>query len=149
MSVMGTLNQSIAGAMKAKEQARLSTLRMMKAALMNREVEKGHTLSDAEELQVISTMVKQRKESIEQFLAGNRQDLADKEKAELVILESYLPPAVDAADLEKIVGEVVQETGATSPKDMGKVMKAVMARLAGATIDGKMVNEIVRKKLAS
>jgi uncharacterized protein len=149
MSVMGTLNQSIAGAMKAKEQARLSTLRMMKAALMNREVEKGHALSDAEELQVISTMVKQRKESIEQFLAGGRQDLVDKEKAELVILESYLPPAIDAADLERIVGEVVQETGATSPKDMGKVMKAVMARLAGATIDGKLVNEIVRKKLAS
>jgi uncharacterized protein YqeY len=95
----------------------------------------------------VSALVKQRRHSIEQFAKGGRQDLADKETAEIAILESYLPPALDAADLERAVDSAVAATGATSPKDMGKVMKAVMAQLAGKTVDGKTVNELVRRKL--
>ena len=147
MSLMEQLNKSVAEAMKARDQARLSPLRMLKAALMNREVQLAHPLNAAEELQVVASLVKQRKDSIEQFAKGGRQDLVDKETAELAVLEGYLPPAVGAGDLERIVGEVVAETGATSVKDMGKVMKGVMARLAGATVDGKTVNELVKKKL--
>jgi uncharacterized protein YqeY len=121
---------------------------MLKAALMNREVERGGTLTDADELQVVATMVKQRKESIDQFAKGGRPDLVEKETAELAILETYLPPALAAEDLERIVSEVVEETGATSPKDVGRVMKAVMTRIAGARVDGRAVNELVRTKLA-
>jgi uncharacterized protein YqeY len=148
MSLTEQLTKSIAEAMKARDQVRLSTLRMLKAGLTNREVERGRPLNDAEELQVVAGLVKQRRESIDQFGKGGRQDLVDKETAELAILETYLPPALGAEDLERIVSEVVAETGAASPKDMGKVMKGVMARLAGATVDGKAVNELVRKKLA-
>jgi len=148
MSLSAQLSKTMAEAMKARDQVRLSTLRMLKAALTNREVERGRPLSEAEELQVVAGLVKQRKESIEQFSRGGRQDLVDKETAELAILESYLPPALDAADLERMVTEVIAETGAVSPKDIGKVMKAVMAKLAGATVDGKAVNELVRRRLA-
>ncbi|HEX7485002.1 MAG TPA: GatB/YqeY domain-containing protein [Vicinamibacterales bacterium] len=148
MSLIERLTRTIAEAMKARDQARLSPLRMLKAALMNREVERGGTLTDADELQVVATMVKQRKESIDQFAKGGRPDLVEKETAELAILETYLPPALAAEDLERIVSEVVEETGATSPKDVGRVMKAVMTRLAGARVDGRAVNELVRTKLA-
>ena len=148
MSLVEQLSKSIAEAMKARDQARLSPLRMLKAALMNREVERARPLTEAEELQVVAGLVKQRKESIDQFSKGGRQDLVEKETAELAILETYLPPALAVDDLERIVVEVIAETGAASPKDMGKVMKGVMARLAGATVDGKAVNELVRKRLA-
>jgi len=147
MTFADDVNRAITGAMKSKDQPRLSTLRMLKAALMNREIERGRALDDNESLQVVSALVKQRRDSIEQFLKGGRQDLADKEGAEIVILESYLPPAVDTADLERTIDAVIASTGATSAKDMGKVMKAVMAELSGKTVDGKAVNEIVRRKL--
>lgn len=134
--------------MKKHEAVRLSTLRMLKAALMNREIERGHTLDEGESLQVVASLVKQRRDSIEQFTQGGRPELADKERAEIRILETYLPAAAEPAAVEQAIAEAVQETGATSPKDMGRVMKAVMARLAGQTIDGKVVNELVRRKLA-
>ncbi len=134
--------------MKSKDPARLSTLRMLKTALMNREIERGRPLDDNESLQVVSALVKQRRDSIEQFVKGRRQDLADKETAEIVILESYLPPPVDAAELERTVDAAIASTGASSAKDIGKVMKAVMAALGGQTVDGKAVNELVRRKLA-
>jgi hypothetical protein len=143
------LNAAIADAMRRHDAARLSTLRMLKAGLMNREVERGRALDDAEALQVVASLVKQRKDSIEQFTKGGRQDLADKEAAEIEVLTEYLPPAADPAVVERAVAEAIQETGATSPKDMGKVMKAAMARLAGQSVDGKTVNELVRQKLAS
>ncbi len=121
---------------------------MLKAALMNREVEKKRALDEAESRQVVQSLVKQRKDSIEQFLNGGRKDLADKEAAEITVLESYLPPALDPAVLQTAVRDAIAETGATSPKDMGRVMKAVMARLAGQAVDGKAVNELVRSALA-
>ena len=148
MSLTERLTTTIAEAMKARDQARLQPLRMLKAALMNREVERGRPLTEAEDLQVVASLVKQRKDSIDQFAKAGRQDLVDKETAELAIVESYLPPPIDAGDLGRIVSEVIAETGATSPKDLGKVMKGVMARLSGAPVDGKAVNELVRRKLA-
>ncbi len=148
MSLIEQLNKTLAEAMKARDQARLAPLRMLKTALTNREVQLGRALTAAEELQVVASLVKQRKESIEQFAKGGRQDLVAKETSELAVLEAYLPPAVSAEDLERVVGEVIAETGATSAKDMGKVMKGVMARLAGASVDGRAVNELVKKRLA-
>jgi uncharacterized protein YqeY len=148
MSLEQTLSAAIAAAMKSKDATRLSTLRMLKAALMNRGVEKNRSLEASEELQVVATLVKQRRDSIEQFNAGGRRDLADKEAAEIVILEAYLPPAVNAEELDAIVTEAMAETGAAGPKDVGKVMKAAMAKLAGKTIDGKKLNELVRNRLA-
>src|SRR6476660_765879 len=124
------ISSAIADAMRSKDPVRLSALRMLKAALVNRSVEKGHDLDDAEARQVVSSLVKQRRDSIEQFTKGGRQDLADKEAAEIAILESYLPPAADPALVERAVAEAIAETGATSAKDMGRVMKAVLARLA-------------------
>lgn len=147
MTLVEQIGAAITDAMRRKDAGRLSALRMLKAAMMNKSVEKGHELDDAEALQVVQALVKQRRDSIEQFTKGGRQDLVDKEAAELVILESYLPPAADPAVVEQAVIDAVAETGATSPKDMGKVMKAAMARLAGQSVDGKVVNELVRKKL--
>ena len=120
---------------------------MLKAALVNRAVEKGRGLDDAEARQVVANLVKQRKDSIEQFTKGGRRDLADKEAAEIVVLESYLPPAVDPATVERAVGDAIAETGATSVRDMGPVMKAAMAKLVGHLVDGKTVSELVRRKL--
>ena len=147
MSLVDDVNAAIADAMRKHDPARLSALRMLKAALTNRSVEKGHALDDAEARQVVSALVKQRKDSIEQFTKGGRKDLADKEAAEITVLESYLPPAADPAAVEQAVAEAIAETGATSPKDMGRVMKAAMAKLAGQNVDGKAVNELVRRKL--
>ena len=147
MAFIDEINRAIAESMKAKDPARLAPLRMLKAALMNREVERGRALDDAESLQVVSTLVKQRRDSIEQFTSGGRKDLADKEAAEIAVLEGYLPAAVSATDLERAVDAAIASTGATSPKDMGRVMKAVMAELAEKTVDGKAVNELVRRKL--
>jgi uncharacterized protein len=148
MPLIDQLTTTIAEAMKARDQARLSPLRMLKAALMNKEVERGRPLTEAEDLQVVATLVKQRKDSIDQFAKAGRRDLVDKETAELAVVEAYLPPAIGADDLERILTEVIAETGATSPKDMGKVMKGVMARLAGAQVDGKTVSDLVKKRLA-
>jgi uncharacterized protein YqeY len=141
------LNAAIADAMRQRDPVRLTALRMLKAALTNREVERGRALDDAETLQVVASLVKQRKDSIEQFTKGGRQDLVDKEAAEIVVLDAYLPPAADPAVVERAVAEAIQETGAASPKDMGRVMKAAMAKLAGQSVDGKVVNELVRQKL--
>ncbi len=147
MTFIEKLNQDIAAAMRSKEATRLGALRMAKAAIMNREVEKGRALEDAESLQVIASLIKQRRDSIEQFTKGGRQDLADKEAAEIATLERYLPPPLDAAALERIVADVVTELGASGAKDLGRVMKAVMPKLAGQPVDGKLVNDIVRRKL--
>ena len=147
MSLVDDVSTAIADAMRKQDPARLSALRMLKAALMNRDVEKGHALDDAEARQVVSTLVKQRKDSIEQFTKAGRQDLADREAAEIAVLESYLPPAVDPAEVEKAIDEAIAETDARSPKDMGRVMKAAMAKLTGQHVDGKAVNVLVRQKL--
>ena len=148
MAFIDKISQDLTAAMRAKDQLRLGTLRMTKAALMNREVEKKRALDDAESQQVMAGMIKQRRDSIEQFRNGGRPELADKEQAEIAILEAYLPPPLDAAELESIVADAIAEAGATSPKDMGRVMKGVMARLAGRAADGKIVSELVKKKLA-
>ena len=148
MSLADDVSAAITDAMRRKDAPRLSALRMLKAAFMNREVEKGRALDDGEARQVVQSLVKQRRDSIEQFLKGGRQDLVDKETAEIAVLEAYLPPAADPALIDRAVTDAIAETGATSAKDMGRVMKAVMARLAGQTIDGKSVNELVRKKLS-
>src|ERR671936_987367 len=131
MSLIEEVSAAIADAMRKHESARLSALRMLKAALMNREVEKGRGLDESEGRQVVASLVKQRKDSIEQFTKGGRQDLADKEAAEIRVLESYLPPAADAAAIDRAIADAIAETGATSSKDMGRVMKAAMARLTG------------------
>ena len=147
MPRVADLNAAIADAMRQHDPVRLSSLRMLKAALTNREVERGRALDDAEALQVVASLVKQRKDSIEQFTKGGRQDLADKEAAEIVVLSAYLPPAADSAVVDRAVADAIQETAATSPKDIGRVMKAAMAKLAGQSVDGKVVNELVRQKL--
>jgi len=134
--------------MRKKDAVRLGALRMLKAALMNREVERGRAIDDSEASQVVSSLVKQRKDSIEQFTKGGRQDLADKEMAEIKILESYLPAAADPAVIDRAIADAIAETGATSAKDMGRVMKAAMARLAGQSVDGKTVSDLVKQKLS-
>jgi uncharacterized protein len=148
MTFVDKVNQDIAEAMRAKNQDRLGPLRMLKAALMNKKVERGKDVDDREAQQIVSTLVKQRKDSVEQFTKAGRQDLADKEQAEIAILEAYLPPPVSREELEKAVDEAVRTTGASSPKDMGGVMKAVMAGLAGRNADGKLINELVRARLS-
>ena len=149
MSLIDDVQAAMADAMRKQARERLSALRMLKAALVNREVAKGRALDDNESRQVVTALVKQRRDSIEQFTHGGRQDLADKEAAEIAVLESYLPAAADPAAVERAVLETIAETGAASPKDMGRVMKAVMAKLSGQNVDGKTVNELVRKNLAS
>ena len=149
MSLNDSIAAAITAAMKNKDQARLSALRMLKAAVMNKEVEKKRGLEDAEVLQVIAALAKQRRDSIEQFKAAGRTDLVDKETGELAILESYLPPAASADDIDAAVAAAIAETGATSARDMGKVMKAVMPKLAGKNADGRAVNEAVRRKLGA
>jgi len=148
MSLLEQVNAAITSAMKARDAVTLGTLRMLKTALTMKGVEKGRDLDDAESLQVVGTLVKQRRESIEQFRKGNRQDLVDKETAEIAVLEKYLPAAAGAAEIAAAIEQAVAETGAAGPKDMGKVMKAAMAKLAGTSVDGKAVNEAVRKRLA-
>ena len=147
-----TLNEQIAAdltaAMKAKDSARLSTLRMLKAAVTNKGmVEKGRDLNDAEVLQVVASLVKQRRDSIDQFAKAGRTDLVEKETGEIAILEHYLPPAVSADEIDAAVADAIADTGASSPKDIGKVMKAVMPKLAGKNVDGRTINETVRRKL--
>ena len=147
MRLFDRIGQDIIAAMKAKDQARLAPLRMAKAAFMNREVEKGRALDEAESEQVIASLIKQRRDSIEQFTNGGRPELAAREAAEVTMLEAYLPPPVDPAAIEAAIDAVVAETGASGAKDLGRVMKGVMSKLAGQTIDGKVVNQLVRQKL--
>ena len=148
MSILSDVNAGITQAMKAHEASTLSALRMLKAALINKEVEKGRALEPGEELQVVATLIKQRRDSIEQFQKGARPDLVEKEQFEVALLERLMPPPVSAAEIEEAVAKAVLDTGAVSPKDMGRVMKAAMAALAGKPVDGKTVNEAVRRKLA-
>jgi uncharacterized protein YqeY len=142
------ITHDIADAMKQKNTAGLAPLRMLKAALMNREVEKGRGLDEAESLQVVNALVKQRRDSVDQFRAGGRQDLVDKEQAEIAFLQRYLPPAADETVVRRAIETAIAETGATGPKDMGKVMKATMTALAGATVDGRLVSDLVKQRLA-
>ena len=147
MSLQTELTAAIGAAMKARDQTTLDALRMLKTALTNKAVEKARELDDAEAMQVVGTLVKQRRDSIEQFTKGGRQDLADKEAAEIRVLERYLPPAATPEEIGAAVDAAIAETGATSAKDLGKVMKAAMARLAGKSADGKVVNEAARARL--
>ena len=147
MSLLTQINADIATAMRAREADRLGTLRLLKSALVNREVERGHTLDDAEERQVVQQMVKQRRDAIDQFRAGGREDLAAKDEGEITLLNTYLPPAADEGAIEAAVDAAIAETGASGIKDMGKVMKATLAKLAGVTADGRFVSETVKKKL--
>jgi uncharacterized protein len=149
MNLNDKIAADITSAMKAKDAPRLSALRMLKAAVMNKGVEKGRDLEDAEVLQVVSSLVKQRRDSIEQFSNAGRTDLVQKESGEIAVLEQYLPPAVTAEEIDAAVAAAIAESGATSAKDMGKVMKAVMPKLAGKNVDGRAVNDAVRRKLGA
>ena len=146
-SLLETVTTEIGDAMRKKDQASLAPLRMLKAALMNKEVEKGRSLDDAESLQVVNVLVKQRRDSAEQFSAAGRQELADRELSEIRFLERYLPPAADAATVNAAIDSAIAETGAAGAKDMGKVMKAVMVKLTGMSVDGRLVSEAVKKRL--
>ena len=148
MSFLERIQIDLTEAMKAREELRLSVLRMVKSALKNKEIEKIRPLDDAESLQVLQTLVKQRRESVEQFSRGGRTDLAEKEAREIVILESYLPAAPGEAELDGAIEAAIAETGANSPKQMGAVVKAARAHLAGKTIDGKVLSDRVRDRLS-
>jgi len=143
------IQKDITAAMKAREEKRLSTLRMVKTALKNREIEKMAPLDDKEAQQVLSTLIKQRKESVEQFTKGGRQEMADKEAAEITLIEAYLPKAASEEQIVAGVKAVIAEMGSPTMKDMGTVMKNVMARFAGAgvRVDGKQVSEAVKREL--
>jgi uncharacterized protein YqeY len=149
MGLNAQVGADIAAAMKARDSSRLSALRMLKAAMMNKGVEKGRDLDDAEVLQVVASLVKQRRDSIEQFAKAGRTDLVEKETGELNVLQAYLPPSATPEEIDAAVAAAIAETGASSPKDMGKVMKAVMPKLAGKNADGKAVNEAVRRTLGA
>jgi uncharacterized protein len=148
MSLTDTLAADLVRAMKAKDATTLTALRMLKTALTNKSIEKNRALDAAEELQVVNALVKQRRDSIDQFEAAGRHELAAKEKAEIAVLDAYLPPSATDEELTAAVEAAVTSTGAASAKDMGKVMKAVMSALAGKTVDGKRVNELVRARLS-
>jgi uncharacterized protein YqeY len=149
MNLNQKIASDIAAAMKAKDAPRLSALRMLKAAVMNKGVEKGRDLEDAEILQVVSSLVKQRRDSIDQFASAGRTDLVEKETGEIAVLEAYLPPAASAEEIDAAVAAAIAESGATSARDLGKVMKAVMPKLAGKNVDGRAVNDAVRRKLGA
>ena len=149
MSLIETVSTDIAAAMKAKNATRLSALRMLKAAFMNKSVEKGRDLNDDEALQVVGALVKQRRDSIDQFAKAGRTDLVEKETAEIAVLDEYLPPAATSEEIDAAIALAISETGASSAKDIGKVMKAVMPKLAGKNADGRAVNEAVRRKLGA
>lgn len=149
MSLKDKITADITAAMKAKDADRLSVLRMAKAALMNEQNKKGadYELSDEETAKTLQSLVKQRKDSIEQYEKAGRSELAEKEKSELVVLEYYLPQAATKEEIETAVSEAISETGASSMKEMGLVMKAAQTKLAGKTADGRLVSEIVKSKL--
>ena len=148
MAFLDRIQKDLTEAMKSKEELRLSVLRMVKTALKNKEIEKIRPLEDAESLQVLQTLIKQRKESAEQFARGGRADLADKETREVAIIEAYLPAAPSEAEVNGAIEAAITETGASSPKQMGAVIKAARARLADKTVDGKALSDRVRDRLA-
>jgi len=150
MSLIEQIQKDIVAAMKAKDELRLSTLRMVKTALMNRKVEKMAELDDKESQQVLSTLIKQRKDSVEQFTRGGRPDKADKEAAEIKLIEAYLPQAAGEEEIVAGVKAVIAEMGSPTMREMGAVMKSAMARFgaAGMRVDGKAVSEVVKRELA-
>ena len=147
MTLKEQLTQDMKSAMKQKEQVRLSTIRLVRSAIKNREIELGKELDDADVVKVISTAVKQRKEAIEQFTKGGREELAEKEQAELKVLEVYLPQQLGEEELAALVKEAVEAVNATSMKDMGKVMKEIMPKVQGRA-DGKIINQMVKSHLS-
>lgn len=147
MSLRDRLAEDLKLAMKSRDQLRMDVIRMIKAAVLNKEVELKKDLDDAEMSRVMTTLIKQRREAAEQFDQAQRTDLAAKERQEISIIEQYLPQALSREELDALVAAVVAETGARSAKDMGMVMKALMARLAGQPVDGKQLSELVRAKL--
>ncbi|MBL8168009.1 MAG: GatB/YqeY domain-containing protein [Acidobacteria bacterium] len=149
MTFLERINEDLKSAMKNKEADRLSTLRMVKTALKNREIDKMEPLTDEEALAALRTLVKQRRDSIEQYTKAGRTELAEKEAAEIKVIEVYLPAALDEAAVAQVVAATIAETGASSPKDVGVVMKAVLAKLAGETVDGKLINQLVKSKLGA
>ena len=150
MPLVDQIQKDIVAAMKAKDEARLSTLRMVKSALQLRQVERMAPLDDKESQAVLSMLIKQRKDSVEQFTKGGRQEMADKEAAEITVIESYLPKAAGEADIAAGVKAVIADMGSPTMKDMGNVMKNAMARFnaAGMRVDGKVVSDLVRKELS-
>src|SRR5262249_32589813 len=147
MSLSEQIVKDLTTAMKAQDAGRTSTLRMVKAAMMNRQIEKGSELDDEEMQKLLRSLVKQRRDSIEQYEKAGRQELADKEKAEIEVIDVYLPKGASPNEIEQAVAAAIAETGATSMRDMGKVMKAAQAALAGKNADGKLVSEAVKAKL--
>jgi uncharacterized protein YqeY len=147
MRLRDRISEDLTSAMKAKDAERLSVLRMMKAAIKNKEIELIKELEDAQVLQILMSLIKQRKDSVEQFTKGGRLELAQKEAAEIRVIEQYLPPAVDDEEIAGIIDAVIVETGAASIKDMGRVMKACMARFGGRPVDGAKVSEMVKVRL--
>lgn len=149
MSLKAQIISDMTAAMKAQDAARTSTLRMIKAAIMNREKDGGAEPTDEDVLKLLRSQVKQRRDSVEHYQKANRQDLADKELGEIAIIETYLPQAASQEEIDRAVVAAIAETGASSMKDMGGVMKAAMAKLTGKNADGKMVSETVKAKLAA
>ncbi|HEX7998224.1 MAG TPA: GatB/YqeY domain-containing protein [Pyrinomonadaceae bacterium] len=149
MSLRERIIADLTAAMKSKDAARTSTLRMMKASVMNREIEKGGELTDEELTKALASLVKQRRDSIEQYEKAGRQELAAKEREEIEVIEVYLPQAATREEIERAVDEAVKETNAASMREMGAVMKAVQSRLAGRNADGRIVSEIVKARLSS
>jgi uncharacterized protein len=147
MSLKQQIISDLTASMKAQTAPRTSTLRMVKAAVMNREIEKGGELDDDEMTKLLRSLVKQRRDSVEQYEKGGRPELADKEKTEIEVIEAYLPQAVSREEIETAVAAAIAETGASSMKDMGKVMKAVQTALSGKNADGRTVSEIVKARL--
>jgi uncharacterized protein YqeY len=148
MSLKEQIVADMTVAMKAKDAARTSTLRMLKAAMVNRQIEKGGELDEEELMKLLRSQVKQRRDSVEQYEKGGRQDLVDKEMAEIAVIEGYLPQAASQEEIDKAVAAAIAETGATSMKEIGAVMKVVMPRLAGKNADGRAVSETVKAKLS-
>ncbi len=148
MSLKQRITTDLTAAMKAKDAARTSVLRMVKAAVMNREIEKGGELTEEELTKTFQSLVKQRRDSVEQFEKAGREELAAKERDEITVIEEYLPQAAPREEIERAVAEAVAELGATSMKEMGTVMKAAQAKLAGRNADGRTVSEIVKAKLS-
>lgn len=148
MSLHDRLSDDLKTAMKARDQLRMDVIRMIKAALLNKEIELKKNLDDAEMSKVMTTMLKQRRESIEQYQKAKRDDLAAKEIKEIAIIEGYLPKAASTEDITQAIDAAVKETGASSMKDMGNLMKAVMVKLAGQTVDGKQVSDLVKSRLS-
>ena len=149
MSLREQVVKDLTAAMKAQDANRTSTLRMVKAAMMNRQIEKGSELDDDEMQKLLRSLVKQRRDSIEQYEKAGRQELVDKEKAEIEVIETYLPQAASQEEIEQAVAAAIAETGASSMKDMGKVMKAAQTALAGKNADGRTVSETVKARLSS